>query len=483
MEPRSLNRIPVVVGDRHPTADGPTRRPTARNIVLFAAPFVVGAVVTFALFHPGHASGDTATPYLEALGRNRYPIENWHPTMNYVIFRLVLQVWESSAALVALQCVLVWGGLAGTAYAIQQRSVLPVARYFVPIGFLPFVFNYVGALIKDTLSAGLTVVALAVLLVERTTVRRRRSLLLGAALLLWPAYLVKISALPIIIALLVYIALRLELHRGRWTAIGVGGVAVIVGFAGLNIAADVVDDVVGAREANIHHALELYDLSGITHFSGTNALGEDILPSDRVDEVIDGECYDSTKWDPLAWGPCSFVFENAFQYWQTDELSQRWRDAVREHPTEYIQHRLNHLGSFSLNPGTNQFYYDYVDDRLDWVPGRNVVMDTYGAVISATDDWPHARPITWQLASAALLGVFVRRHRRSRSGPFDAVLIAAMVGNLLFFAAWLAIGVSSEFRYSYTAILTCLIGGSILLSEAVSRRHVDGAVVRGGSSS
>ena len=143
------------------------------------------------------------------------PVENWHPTANVAIYRIVFAVWDHPAAVLALQCALMWGGLAGVALAAQRRWSRPVARYFVPIGFLPIVFNYLGALMKDTLSAGFTVVAVALLLLERTTTRNRGWFLVGAALCLWPAYLVKISTLPIVVALLGYVVVRAIVHWRR----------------------------------------------------------------------------------------------------------------------------------------------------------------------------------------------------------------------------------------------------------------------------
>ncbi|MGH9272890.1 MAG: hypothetical protein ACRDZ2_16645, partial [Ilumatobacteraceae bacterium] len=349
-----------------------------------------------------------------------------------------------------------------------RRWARPVARYFVPIGFLPIVFNYLGALMKDTLSVGFTVAAIALLLLERTVTRSRGWFLVGGALLLWLAYLVKVSTLPIVAALLGYIVVRAIVHWRRQAAalvlLGVTGLAV------LTVSPRMVDDALDAKEAHLQHALELFDLAGISHFSGTNALGRSIVPSDRLDDVIDGPCYDPGTWDPMGWdGVCSFVSLNALPVWETDALQERWREQIIAHPFDYVRHRLNHVTTFALRPGTNQLYYDEVHERLDWVASRNIVMDAYDAVISRTSEWPHARPIVWALASAGLLGALLRRRRRGRAGPFDPVLVAAMIGNLLFYAAWLVIGVSSEFRYSYTVILTCLITGSILLVGAASR--------------
>ncbi len=52
------------------------------------------------------------------------------------------------------------------------------------------------------------------------------------------------------------------------------------------------DEATDARRAHVESALQLYDLTGITHFSGDNVLGEALLPSERLEEVTDGACYD-----------------------------------------------------------------------------------------------------------------------------------------------------------------------------------------------
>ena len=411
----------------------PIKKPVRlREAAGFATPFVVAGIASFLAFFPGHPTGDTDDTYLQAHGV--LPVENWHPTANVAIYRIVFAVWDHPAAILVLQCALIWGGLAGIALAAQRQWSRPVARYFVPIGFLPIVFNYLGALMKDTLSAGFTVVAVALLLLERTTTRNRGWFLVGAALCLWPAYLVKISTLPIVVALLCYIVVRAIVHRRRqaaaFLAVGLAALAVLA------VSPRMVDDVLDAKEAHLQHALELFDLAGISHFSGTNALGRSIVPSDRLDDLINGPCYDAGTWDPIGWdGVCSFVSLNSLRVWETDALQQRWRDAILAHPFDYLRHRLSHAMTFALRPGTNQFYYDEVHEQLDWVASRNIVMDAYEAVISRTSTWPHTRPIVWVAVSAALLGALLRRRRLDRAGPFDPVLVAAMIGNLVFYAA------------------------------------------------
>ena len=50
--------------------------------------------------------------------------------------------------------------------------------------------------------------------------------------------------------------------------------------------------------------------------------------------------------------------------------------------------------------------------------------------------------------------------------------MATMAGNVLFYVAWLAIGVSSELRYSYTVIVTCLITVAVLGAERFGRTQL-----------
>ncbi len=162
-------------------------------------------------------------------------------------------------------------------------------------------------------------------------------------------------------------------------------------------------------------------------------------------------------WDVLAWGECSFVNANAAPIWGTDELADRWTDAIRDHPWAYVQHRADHIWTFSVVTGRYGFYYDYVDGRLDWQPGRNWVMDAYDEVIGATDTWPFMRPIFWEAASLALLLVTLWRRRRGHVGLFDPLITAIAIGNLLFYVQWAVIGVSDEFRYSYTVVVTSIV--------------------------
>jgi hypothetical protein len=463
--------IPSPTSDEH--AEAPAATPWRRRLlvgVVSIMPFLLAAGLTFVAFFPGHVNGDTAGPYLQAAGH--IPVDNWHPTMNVVIYWSLLQLWDHPAAILGFQCLLLWGGLAMTALAVRRRFAVRTALFFIPIGFLPVVFNYAGALVKDTLSAGFTLVAIAMLLFERTETKHRHWLLLGSVACLWFAYMVKLSALPIVIVLTMYIISRFVHNRTRSVVLAVSGAMTTLLLIGYVVSPGVLDDMVDAQDTNIEQALHLFDLAGITHFSGANAFGEDLLPAARLDEMREGVCYDPGTWDPLAWfGACAFIGDNAGSIRGVDTVSGRWRDAIFDRPLDYARHRLSHVVAFSLRPGTNQFYYDYVDARLDWSPNHNALMDAYDAVNSRSVGWPQRRAIFWQLASLALLGVLLGRRWRRRPGPFDPVLIAAMAGNVLFYAAWFVIGVSHEFRYSYTVIVTSLVTVATLLVQAVAARR------------
>ncbi|MGI9051854.1 MAG: hypothetical protein ACR2HQ_04265 [Ilumatobacteraceae bacterium] len=427
----------------------------------------MSAAITFVAFYPGHANGDTANAYLAAL--DRIITDDWVPTTNVLIFRAAFAVWRSPASVLLLQCLLMWGGLAGMTYAVNRALSTRSARYFIPLGFLPFVFPYVGALVKDSLSATLFVAATALLMIERVLNRRRAWLMIGALGLFWVAFLVKISVLPAVLPIVVYISLRLCPHRGRRGAWLIAVCSSVGGLFALTISQSAVDDLVASEDANIQHALEIFDLAGITHYSGENVLGDVIVPPSQFAAITTGNCYDSRGWDSLAFGPCNFVRMNALPIWHTDQLTRQWRDAILAHPAGYLRHRLTHFASFSLNPGTNQFYGDYVDARLDWTPRQNVIMDFYGEVVELSGQWPHTRPILWETASAAILVFLIRRPRRRRVGRFDAVLITLMVGNILFYGAWFVVGAASEYRYSFTVIVSCLVATAVMIVEWRSR--------------
>lgn len=182
----------------------------------------------------------------------------------------------------------------------------------------------------------------------------------------------------------------------------------------------------------------------------------------------------------LAWGECAFVKANAEPLWGTERLRERWIDAIVDHPWAYLRHRADHLWTFSVVTGRYGFYYDYVDGRLDWKPNRNVVMDGYDAVINVTDTWPFMRPVFWQLASVALLGLVLWRRRAGRSGDFDPLIAAAMLGNLAFYAQWGLIGVSDEFRYSYTVVTACIVCAITLVIERWGHDPVPSALAPDG---
>ena len=106
---------------------------------------------------------------------------------------------------------------------------------------------------------------------------------------------------------------------------------------------------VGAKPSGVGLSLVIFDLGGITRFSGTDAFP----PDDDVDDpvAVNRGCYKPQRWDSYSWwvpNPCPLGFDAMDDLFkQSGESPYRhWLGAVATHPFAYAEHRLTH---FNIN--------------------------------------------------------------------------------------------------------------------------------------
>jgi hypothetical protein len=442
----------------------PALKASHQQNLWLALPYVLGWIVTSVLFYPGHMSGDTADPYLVA--KRQLPVTDWHPPATAALWRALMWVWDSPASLLVVQAALFWGALAIIASTVRRRYGVNLTVALLAIAFLPFVFDYVGALIKDALSASVHLMAVALLVRELEATRRWAWLCGGAFGLLVLACLVRTSSVPVSLPLAVYAGWRVASRPERRSVTALLIAAPVVFLIAYVGGMRAVNEAMEARPANISRSIMLYDLAGMSERLDRNLLGPEVVPPAQESEFL-SNCFDSHEWDSLVWGRCSWVAGNVISngLWDSDFLPARWRQAIGDHPMTYAKHRWEQIVTYHLTAGKAPFYYEFRDARLPWAPNENIVMDAYARVITTTASWPWSRPILWLAGSVALLVASWRSRRRSPDDPLPALVGAMACGCLLFYGALTVALAAYEFRYSYTVILFVLVGASMLVAS------------------
>ena len=166
---------------------------------------------------------------------------------------------------------------------------------------------------------------------------------------------------------------------------------------------------IGAKRTHPLHSLMVFDLGGITHFTGENQFP--VTWSDAETALLVDRCYDGKLWD-VYWyvEPCKFVMQRLERpddlIFGTPRLSQAWRQAILAHPLAYLQHRSAYTWNFLARPnlvlpspdwqepeatyGKNPFFrpllelHDHIKQTILFRPGLWLVL----AIVIGAAAWP-----------------------------------------------------------------------------------------------
>src|SRR5205807_373440 len=95
-----------------------------------------------------------------------------------------------------------------------------------------------------------------------------------------------------------------------------------------------------AKRQNVEHAIFVFDLAGISHFTGENQFP--VTWSADENAMLVGPCYRAGDWDDY-WTrqPCLFVMKklDGEKLFGSPALRQAWLHALAAHPLAYLEHR------------------------------------------------------------------------------------------------------------------------------------------------
>jgi hypothetical protein len=222
-------------------------------------------------------------------------------------------------------------------------------------------------------------------------------------------------------------------------------------------------------------SLVIFDLGGITHFSGQNAFPpiQDFDESDDPAGIVSA-CYDPSKWDRYAWwgaSPCDVGFDNVQEAFAARHVSpyRWWLGQVAAQPIAYAEHRLAHF-----NVNTRLFSRDATERavQIDPPPNDWGYRVTPGALLTALDRaavWSASTPLGWPIVWIALaLGVLIV----APALPSRRLIVPLALSSFLYGTGYAAFSVASELRYHWWTILAAAIAGVIAAADLIGRTTV-----------
>lgn len=431
------------VAARGATAPGGAR---ARWLILLLA--VSGYALTVLVFHPGYATADARYVYADA---RAWQFGDWQSPVMGALWRLIDPIAPGALSMFLLTITLYWLAFGLLALVAARRSLLLTVVTML-LALAPPAFFFIGMIWRDVQFAIIWLAAAALVFAVvgrpaplRSPVQALALGLVALGVLLRPN---AIFAAPFLAAYVVWPG-RFDLKR-----MAIVFVPLVAAFYAL--VPLVYYGLLDAKKQNPLHSILVFDLGGITHFSGENKFP--VSWNAEQTALLTSKCYDPVRWDSY-WHvpPCPFVMQRLERaddmIFGTPRLVEAWGRAVMAHPLAYLAHRATFMGQFLGRS-------NLVLPVWDWLPpdshyGRNGSFQALVALHDALQPTLLFRPGLWLLLAGAVCA-FAWRTRASPAGAFAVgVTASAIVYVMTFFV----VGAAADFRYGYWCVLASLSGG------------------------
>lgn len=439
-------------------------RPPLRLLMASVAALVaIGFGLTLLIFYPGIMTFDAKFVY-EDIAKGTYG--DWQSPVMVWLWGLIDPVAPGAASMFLLTATTYWLGFGILSLALASRG--KASALLLPLlAMTPPALALAGIIWRDVLLATCWLLAAAVTFAvseQRSPVRLTGQALALALVVL--GVLLRPNALlaaPVLAAYIIWVS-RVTLLR---TVISYIPAAIVL----FGIVQVVYYGMLDAKRQHPLQTIMIFDLGGISHFAKQNQFPVDW--SEAENEMLLNKCYQPTLWD-IYWrlDPCDFVMrkvEREKGLFGTPAISKAWLQAMLRHPVAYLQHRSAFMWNFLA-----------ADNLTIWTadvehPTRKVFADraAFNAMVSADDllkPTPLLRTGFWLLACIVVCCVGWRR-----SPPREAAFALGVCGSAtVYVLCFYAVGVASDFRYGYWAVLAGMAGSVVVWSGRAERTEPNG---------
>lgn len=427
------------------------RQPVRRRLCLAVCGLIAaGYALTLLVFYPGIMTYDAKFVY-EDIAKG--VLGDWQSPVMTVLWGAIDPVAPGAGSMFLLIATTYWLGFGLLALALARRAGR-LAVLLPMLALLPPAFVFVGVIWRDVLfaTAWLLAAAIAYAAAERKARLRLPAQTLALALCAF-GVLLRPNALIAAPLLAAYIAWPMQMSLKR------AAILFVPAMAGFFVLVQAV--YYGALGATRQHPLQpimVFDLGGISHFAKQNQFP--VSWSEQETTQLLDTCYQPTEWD-IYWRlePCDFVMrklEREEKLFGTPAITEAWGRAVMRHPVAYLRHRAAFMWNFLGNDNLTMWVADV--ER----PTQNVFADrpAFVALVSLHDrlkPTPLFRAGAWLLVCVLVCGFAWRR----RATPEGAFALGTCGSAAVYVLSFLAVGVASDFRYAYWAVLAGIAGGVV----------------------
>ena len=426
------------------------RRAPRRLYMAVAVLIAAGYGLTLAIFYPGIMTYDAKFIY-EDIAKG--VLGDWQSPVMTVLWGAIDPIVPGPGSMFLLIATSYWLSFGLLAFAMARRSSR-LALLLPLLALTPPAFVFVGIIWRDMLFATTWLLAAVIVFAVAERGARFRMLVQIAALALCAlGVLLRPNALIAAPILAAYIAWPTQMSWKRTAILFVPAMAAF--FALVQV---VYYGAFGATRQHPVQSIMIFDLGGISHFTKQNQFPVTWSTPER--SLLLNSCYQPTQWD-IYWRlePCDFVMrkvEREEKLFGTPVITEAWMRAVMRHPSAYLRHRSAFMWNFLSGDNMTMWLADVEHPAATVFPDR----PAFAALVWVHDGLkptPLFRAGSWLLVCIVVCG-FAWRRRETREGAFVlGVCGSAAVYVLSFFA----VGVASDFRYGYWAVLAGIAGGVV----------------------
>lgn len=417
---------------------------------------VLGYALTLYVFYPGVMNYDAR--YVHSY-IGQYPLGDWQSPLMTLLWALIDPIAPGAGSMFLLIVSLYWFAFALLALSVARRSWAALALPLLALS--PPAFVLLGVIWRDVLFAAVWLLAAALVFAAQSRSSSSRYWIQLAALALVAfGVLLRPNAIPAAPILAAYI-----LWPARWSLKRAMLLYVPALLALVALVPAVYYGLLGSIRQHPLHQILVFDLGGITHFTKQNQFPVSWTPDEAA--LITERCYQPSEWN-FYWnhGPCQFVMKKleGEKFFGTSALTDAWRHAVMKHPIAYLQHRAAYMATFLFGMNTVMWTVDIENpDRIVFAD-RPAFMQLKAMHDALEATWVF-KPGAWLLLCVALAVLGWRQ----RNTPEGAYVLGVSGSAAVYVATYFFVGVASDFRYSYWAVLAALAAGTVLSLRALRR--------------
>lgn len=433
----------------------PDRLPLQPQLLIISVAILLAAGfgLTLLIFHPGVMTYDSKFVYQDIA---KGTMGDWQSPVMVWLWALIDPIAPGAASMFLVIATTYWLGFGALSLALASRG--KTSALLLPLlAMTPPALCLAGIIWRDVLLATCWLLAATVAFAvsERPSPIRLTGQVLALGLVILGVLLRPnaLLAAPVLIAYIVWLS-RVSLRKAAIlyvpAVIGLFGTVQLVYY--------------GMLDAKRQHPLQtimIFDLGGISHYTKENQFPVDWSESENA-MLLNG-CYQPTQWD-IYWRlePCDFVMrkvEREKGLFGTSAIPRAWLLAILHHPIAYLRHRSAFMWNFLAADNLTMWTADVEH------PTRNVFADraAFNALVSVHDalkPTPFLRAGFWFLACITVCCLSWRR-----SGPREAAFALGVCGSAtIYLLSFYAVGVASDFRYGYWAVLAAIAGGVVVIS-------------------